>query len=65
MNFAALVAVAVIAAAMFAVFGALYLEASESHRKGELAAEGLSVLRWALIGQLVLLLILAATAFLT
>lgn len=47
------------------VFGVLYRMAAASHAKGELDFEGIRLLRWALLGQLVIFVILALTAFLT
>ncbi len=63
-NVPALVAVAIIGGAFLAIFGRLYLGAVRSQRSGELATEGVRILRWAVIGQLALYLLLALTAFL-
>lgn len=65
MNTSALVAIAAFAAALLLVFGVLYRMASESHSRGELDFEGIRILRWALLGQLVIFVILSVTAFLT
>ncbi|MDG6917718.1 MAG: hypothetical protein JRM85_09020 [Nitrososphaerota archaeon] len=65
MNSSALVAIAVFAGALLSVFGVLYRMASTSHARGELAYEGIVILRWALLGQLAIFAILALTAFLT
>jgi hypothetical protein len=61
----ALVAVLAFAGVMLAIFGALYVGAARSYRRGELDFEGIRVLRWALLGQLALYALLAVTAFLT
>ena len=65
MNLGALVAIAAFAGALLLVFGLLYRMASKSHAKGELDFEGIRILRWALLGQLVIFAILSLTAFLT
>lgn len=65
MNLAALIAVIVFAVVLLSIFGALYTGALKSHRKGEMGVEGLRILRWALLGQVTLYIILAVTAFLT
>jgi len=65
LNVAALIAVAVFAAALLSIFGALYLGASRSHSRGEMDIEGIKILRWALMGYVVLYVLLAITAFLT
>jgi len=65
MNLGALAAVIAFAGALFLVFGLLYRMAVASHSRGELGYEGIRLLRWALLGQLVILGILAITAFLT
>lgn len=65
MNISALVVVIILAAALLAVFGALYNSAAKSQKKGELAPDGLGMLRWAFAGQIVLLIILAITALFT
>ncbi len=65
MNVAALVAVILFAGTMLAIFGALYIGAVRSYERGELAFEGVRILRWALAGQLFIYLLLAITAFLT
>ncbi|MDG6954130.1 MAG: hypothetical protein JRN16_05045 [Nitrososphaerota archaeon] len=65
MNASALLAIVAFAGALLLVFGYLYRIAAKSHAKGELADEGIRILRWALLGQLVIFLILAITAFLT
>lgn len=61
----ALLTVLVLSGALLAIFGALYLSASRSQKRGELDAEGLRILRWALLGHLILNVLLALTAFLT
>ena len=64
MNVEALIAVILFAAAMLAIFGALYLGAVRSYRRGELAFEGIRILRWAMVGQLCIYALLAITTFL-
>ncbi len=64
MNVPALVAVGIIGGACLVIFGLLYAGAVRSQRAGELAAEGVRILRWAVAGQLVLYALLALTAFL-
>ncbi|MDG6904765.1 MAG: hypothetical protein JRN20_03150 [Nitrososphaerota archaeon] len=64
MNESALIAVAVFAAAFLAIFGALYAIASKSHKRGEMGSDGIVVLRWALLGFLVIYGLLAITAVL-
>ncbi|MDG6902153.1 MAG: hypothetical protein JRM80_09370 [Nitrososphaerota archaeon] len=65
MNTSALVAIALLAGALLVVFGFLYRMAAESHAKGELAYDGILILRWALLGQLIIFAVLTITAFLT
>ena len=65
MNTPALFAVIILSGALLAVFGSLYLVASRSQKRGELDASGLRILRWALLGHVVLNILLALTAFLT
>ena len=65
MNLSALVAIAAFAGALLLVFGILYRMAARSYAKGELDFEGIRILRWALLGQLVIFAILSLTAFLT
>ncbi len=64
MNVPALIAVAIIAGGFLVIFGRLYRGAVRSHRAGELGADGVRVLRLALVGQLALYVLLALTAFL-
>jgi hypothetical protein len=64
-NSAALLAVLAFASLMLAIFGALYVGAVQSYRRGELDFEGIRVLRWALLGQIAIYLLLAVTAFLS
>ena len=61
----ALVAILAFAGALLAIFGALYWEALRSYTRGEMGKDGIRVLRWALLGYLVLYALLAVTAFLT
>jgi len=65
MNVPALIAVVILAIALLAISGSLYMVASRAHRKGELDASGLMILRWGIVGHIVLYLLLAITAFLT
>jgi hypothetical protein len=65
MNAAALFAVLLFASALLLIFGSLYMGALASHRRGELGADGLRLLRLALLGHLTLYALLAVTAFLT
>ncbi len=64
MNVEALIAVILFAVAMLAIFGALYLGAVRAYQRGELAFEGIRILRWAVLGQLVIYVLLAITTFL-
>ena len=65
MNVAALIAVILFAGGLLAIFGTLYVGAVRSYERGELAFEGIRILRWALAGQLCIYVLLAITAFLT
>ncbi len=65
MNLAALLAVIVFGGAVLAIFGVLYVGAARSFERGELAFEGIRILRWALVGHLCIYVLLAVTAFLT
>ena len=65
MNLSALIAVAVFAAALLSIFGALYVGASKSYAKGEMDIEGIRLLRWMLLGHVTLYILLGITAFLT
>lgn len=65
MNVAALIAVILFAGALLAIFGALYIGAVRSYQRGELGYEGIRILRWALVGQLCIYVLLAITTFLT
>lgn len=64
LNIYALIAVGLFAAVLFSIFGALYYSALKSNRRGEMAPEGLRILRWALLGQATIYVILGITAFL-
>jgi hypothetical protein len=64
-NLAALLAVLAFAGVMLAIFGTLYVGAARSYRRGELDFEGIRILRWALLGQFSIYVLLAVTAFLT
>ncbi|MHB1907312.1 MAG: hypothetical protein ACYCQJ_00420 [Nitrososphaerales archaeon] len=65
MNTVALVEVVILAGALLAIFGVLYLGALKSYKRGELEYEGVIILRWALAGYMILYFLLAITAFLT
>ena len=65
MNLGALAAVGVFAAVLLTIFGLLYRSAWRSHRRGELGMDGIRLLRWAILGHVVLYALLATTAFLT
>ncbi len=65
MNTSALIAVLVFAGALLVIFGSLYLGAWRSYKRGELGIDGIRILRWALLGHVVLYIILGLTAFLT
>ena len=65
MNTIALAAVLILAAALLAIFGSLYMVAWRSYKRGEVGIEGIRTLRWALLGQVVLYVLLGITAFLT
>jgi len=64
MNTSALVAVVLFAAVLLAVFGAVYVGARRSYRRGELEARGIRILRWALLGHVTIFVILGITALL-
>ena len=63
-NASALVSVLVFAAAFLGIFGWLYSEAYKSHKRGEMSFDGLVILRWALLGVLVIYALLGLTAIL-
>ncbi len=65
MNAFALAAVLILATALLAIFGSLYMVAWRSYKRGELGMDGIRILRWALLGQVVLYALLGITAFLT
>lgn len=65
MNLGALAAVVAFAGVLLLVFGLLYRGAARSRARGELGDEGVSVLRWALLGYLAIFVVLAITSFLT
>ena len=65
MNVQALVAVIVFGGALLAIFAVLYREALRAYHQGLLDFDGIRLLRWALLGQIVIYLLLAVTAFLT
>jgi cytochrome bd-type quinol oxidase subunit 2 len=64
-NLSALVAIFLFAGALLLVFGLVYQGAARSRARGELSNEGIRVLRWALLGQLIIFVVLGITAFLT
>jgi hypothetical protein len=63
MNVQALAAVAVFGGVLTLILVYLYVGAVGAHKRGELGADGVRVLRWAIFGQLVIYGILAITAF--
>lgn len=65
LNVDALIAVALFAGVLLAIFGVLYTGASRSHARGELGIEGVRILRWALVGYAVIYLLLAVTALIS
>jgi hypothetical protein len=65
MNLGALAAVVAFAGALLLVFGLLYRGAAKSRARGELDAEGIRILQWALLGYLAIFVILGITSFLT
>ena len=65
MNTSALVAVVIFAVVLLAIFGSLYLGALRSYRAGELDFDGIRLLRWAILGQLVIYALLGVTAIIT
>lgn len=64
MNLDALVAIFAFAGAVIGIFGWLYAGASRSFAHGELGAGGVRLLRWALVGYVVIFVLLATTALL-
>lgn len=65
MNVQALVAVIIFGGVVLAIFAVLYREALRAYREGLLDFDGIRLLRWAVLGQMVIYLLLAVTAFLT
>lgn len=65
MNGPALLAVVILAGVFLAIFGSLYLGAVRSYGRGELDHAGVRILRLAVLGQLVIYVVLAITAFFT
>ena len=65
MNTSALIAVFLFAGALLLVFGRVYGGASKSMAKGERSHEGIRILRWGLLGHIVIFVVLGITAFLT
>ena len=63
MNVQALASVAAFGSVLVLILVYLYVGAVGAHRRGELGADGVRVLRWAILGQLVIYGILAITAF--
>ncbi len=61
MNTTAFVAVVILAGAFLAIFGALYLGAVRAFERGELDQGGVRVLRWAVLGQLLIYVLIALT----
>jgi hypothetical protein len=64
LNISALIAVVIFAAVLLAVFGAVYVGALRSYRRGELESKGIRILRWALLGHVIIFVILGIAAFL-
>ena len=64
MNEAAAIAIGIFAAVLLSIVGTLYLGAVKSHVRGEMGIEGMVILRWAILGFLVLYGLLALSAFL-
>ena len=64
LNASALIFVGVFAVALLSIFGAIYIGASKSQKKGEMGYEGILILRWALLGFATLYILLALSAFL-
>jgi hypothetical protein len=62
LNTSALIAVIVFAAVFLSIVGALYLGAVKSHARGEMGRDGIVILRWAILGSLVIYALLALTA---
>ncbi len=65
MNVDALVSVIAFAGVLVAIFGALYMGASRSYRRGEVDFTAVRLLRWALVGFAAIYVLLAITAFLS
>jgi hypothetical protein len=65
LNFTALIAVLVFAGVLLAIFGTLYYGAVRSRSHGEIDNEGVVILRWALLGYVIIYALLAITTFLT
>lgn len=62
MNPQALAAVAAFGGVLLLILLVLYRGALRAHQRGELGADGIRVLRWAILGQLAIYGILALTA---
>ncbi|HEX5467386.1 MAG TPA: hypothetical protein VFW92_12020 [Candidatus Limnocylindrales bacterium] len=65
MNVQGLIVVVVFGGALLAIFGLIYRQALASYRQGELGPDGIRLLQWAIVGQLVIYALLGLTAFLT
>lgn len=65
MNAQGLIVVIVFGGALLAIFGLIYRQAQSSYRLGELGPDGIRLLQWAIVGQLVIYVLLGLTAFLT
>ena len=63
MNEIALIFVGLFAVAVLSIFGAIYLGASKSYSRGEIGADGIRILRWALVGFAGIYALLALSAF--
>ncbi|PSN85106.1 hypothetical protein B9Q03_12545 [Candidatus Marsarchaeota G2 archaeon OSP_D] len=64
MNVYTILAVALFAAVFLGVYGAIYLDAISSYKRGDLDWRGIRILRLGLYGHLTIFAILAVTAFL-
>jgi hypothetical protein len=64
LNIIALIAIFIFAVVLLSIFGSLYIGAFRSYKRGEMDYEGIKLLRWGLLGYIVLYIILATTALL-
>jgi hypothetical protein len=63
MNLEALSSVVALGGILTIILLAIYAGATRAHRRGELSADGIRILRWAIVGQLAIYGLLAITAF--